>query len=812
MHFMKLYSTQGIILFISCIFCFKTIIKGDDYIYFKNFVKHADGTTCEASPPQASFTVYMNSDSARILTDLSPRWDAQADPNIDGKGTFGVELGNFHHPSFQTGDTVHIRFTCNEQRQQGALTDICQGIPWYRFPATLSLQNINLPDRPQQLSLSKNEENGQRQLSWMGDTANHFKIYRRTYSDTLENGLDPMQYQLTGETDNSLSFVDTSALNEKKYGYLIYAVDSAGNISGRSAEVNEDPYVSPGLDLTIGYIARLPRIDYVWDSNNPEIEGWPPPDEPVTWRAVVKNWGDTVLHDVSYDWYVDGQIVESGELTMPARDTVTIDYPWVWTFERHKIKLVMDAANEIAEEEEENNTLSIFTDAISVGFYVEKSVYDYFRRYQKKLGVHANCWEDWAQRHVRIWNSMFANAVFELTPNGVLDRIRIDKITVVPDGDLPLNGGLPTNNPNLDDRTVDLQWGFPKTLLDGNFYADHSHATLNNPFYFEGSLLHELGHARYLIDVYGFNVHDHGSGQTVAIKEDGQLIVGTDFMPLYGDRVFFAPYTGLMGGDYTKVDAYSAAALNLIAGHRAIKGNYNAPGNIGVYLQDLPQKNYLQLTDQKDNPLKEARIDIYQAQKQDGVWYGKYYDDQADMVLQADSSGVVSLGHCPFDDDGTVDHTYGLANGVLIVRAEHESRIGYGFLDVTKFNMAYWEGNQQEAYHELTIEMQAPQAIDEQPHPSPITNFELHPNFPDPFNSSTKIRMHLPQTGYLSLAIYNCTGKQIKTLFAGHLSAGFQEWQWHGKNEADQRAGSGIYFVRAVFNDRHFVERMLLLK
>ena len=260
------------------------------------------------------------------------------------------------------------------------------------------------------------------------------------------------------------------------------------------------------------------------------------------------------------------------------------------------MEFVIDPDNAFPEDEEQNNSLLIITDAISVGFYVEQRVYDYFHEYQHKLGVHSNSWEDWAQRQVRRWNEMFAKAIYPETSNGVLDRIRLDKITIVPDGALPLvAGGLPTNSPNLNDRTVDLQWGFPATHLDTDFYKDHTTVSDNNPFYYEGSLIHELGHARYLIDVYGFNVHDDGQGNTVASRENGNLIVGTDYMPFVdAGTLYYTPEKGIMNSDYTYVERYSAGALNLIAGHRATLGNYNAPGNIGVFLnRDLPSENRL---------------------------------------------------------------------------------------------------------------------------------------------------------------------------------------------------------------------------
>lgn len=341
-----------------------------------------------------------------------------------------------------------------------------------------------------------------------------------------------------------------------------------------------------------------------------------------------------------------------------------------------------------------------------MGLYVEQSVYDYFNQYQNELGVHSNCWEDWANRQVDFWNDMFQSAIYLDSPEGVLDRIRLDKVTIVPDDALPLAGGLPTNHPNRLDYTVDLQWGFPATLLNGTFYSDHTTISMYNPFYYEGSLFHELGHARYLIDVYGFNIHDDGSGSTVTLEEDGQLIIGSPYMPLIGGgAVYFSPFQGLMNGDYTYVDEYSTFALNLITGHRATYGNYNAPGNLGIFLQDLPDQNILSLKDQYGNSFPNANVKIYQATDRTGVWYGKYYNNNPDIELTADGNGRVALGQCPFTSDEIIEHRYGYSNGVIIIRVEYNGEIGYNFLEVTFFNMEYWRGNTNTGNYELTFEL-----------------------------------------------------------------------------------------------------------
>ncbi len=787
--------------------------SAEDSIYYKNFVKHADGNSCLHKFPSATFTTYLNSDQNKILVENAPRWKKGSEPNIAGNGTFGIELANFIDSPPGTGDSVFVRYTCNETGQQGIIKDRITGIPWCYFPKNLFLSPIAFPPPPHHLKLSNDSLTHYRTLSWDWVNGLSYDIYRRNYSDTLSNGTPCMLYRRVGHHHNSAIFIDSTTVASEKYGYIIYAVNADGLVSSHSVEVNEDPYIKPGMDLDVRYIARLPRLDYVLDSEAPGITGWPSVNSSVTWQAVVKNWSDSNLVDVPYRWFLDGNLADSGVVSILPGDTAVVNYFWAWTFDRHKLKMVIDPQNKVAEEEESNNDLEIYTDAISVGFYVEKSVYDYFHQYQKDLDVHSNSWDDWAQRHVKTWNTMFSNAVYLLTPTGVLDRIRIDKIVVVPDGALPLHGGLASNNPNLQDRSVDLQWGFASTLLEGNFYADHTATSTNNAFYFEGSLMHELGHARYLIDQYGFNVHDNGSGNNVGIKESGKLIAGTEYLPVTGgDVVHSANYKGLMNGQYTYVDEYSAAALNLIAGHRAVEGNCNAPGNIGVFLQDLPTQNWLTIKDSQNKIIANANVEVFRAESKNGEWYGKYYDDQPDMELLSDGNGTVALGRCPFSEAGKIEHGYGYSNGVIIIRVQANGKVGFGFLEVTDFNMAYWRGDKTEANYELSVNLIEPVGIANENALKKLDRYSLVQNYPNPFNPVTVIQYSLPTPSNVSLEIFDMLGKKVRNLVSNRQRAGNYTIVWDGRSDQGKQCSSGIYYCKLSAGKSSFIKKMLLMK
>lgn len=551
-------------------------------------------------------------------------------------------------------------------------------------------------------------------LSLQPKTANVYKLFLQkftlkgvnSYGDTVD-----LSSNATWSSSNNYyaTVYSSGTFKGENYGsvYVKASYQSMTDSSLLNIIVNPN---SP--DLSVKFIRRLPLINYVENSTNPKVEGWPQVGQNVTWRAWAKNWKPEVVTAVPYVWKVNGAVVQSGTIDIARHGIKAIDLVRTWSFNREVIEFIIDPDNIFAEVEEQNNSLAIYSDAISLNLYVEYDLYFYFHFHQRSLGVHTNNFEDWAQSHVRKWNKMCENAIFPITPNGVLDRIRIDTIAVVPNGSLPLvAGGVASNSPNLNDKTCDLQWGFTNSLM-GSFYNNWTDTSLSNPFFYEGSLLHELGHARYLIDLYGFNIHDNGTGNTVGVQENGNLIVGTSYLPMVSaNTVHLSNMPGIMNssfdyyGERTYIDEYSAAALNLIAGHRATKGNYNAPGNIGVFLNDLPDQNRLIFKSKSGALLKNASIKIYKATLLGNGWYNKYFDNTPDGNYTTDDNGAIIIERCPFSNDGTITHGANGSNGVILVRIEYQGAVDYVFFESWRCNLEYWKGNTTLGQYNLTTDI-----------------------------------------------------------------------------------------------------------
>lgn len=482
-------------------------------------------------------------------------------------------------------------------------------------------------------------------------------------------------------------------------GYYTLVISTPTATATATATSTPTATPEPG-DLNVTYIERTPRYNYDAAKKNPD------PGDIVTFIGHIRNW-DRSVTSVDYVWKLDGVTISTGTLNnLSAGEERTVTRQWVWQSGPHNISLSVDPANVVTESSEVNNTVNDRTDGVSIGFWVEQSVYNYFHAYQRELGIGSNSWEDWAQRQVGLWNFFNSMAIYPLTPQGVTDRVRLDKVTVVPDGALPLHGGLPSNNPDTTDRTVDLQWGFDADLLSSGFYANHTSVARENAFHLEQSLIHELGHARYLIDYYAMDLANSASSTQVQILENGSSVAGTSLMPyLAWDSVLYYNVNGgIMGGPYGFVwSPHEAKALQRVAGLRASQGNMNSPGNIGVYVTELPLQNHLRITDLNGSPISGADVRFYAAVPgSNPAAYDKLIDNTPEYTLTTDVNGYVNFPQNPFT---SVPFNMGAwaPRMTAVLRIAKSGQVWYRFWEMTELNMEYWRGHTANGYYTLEL-------------------------------------------------------------------------------------------------------------
>ncbi|MCG3158151.1 MAG: Ycf48-like protein [bacterium] len=90
--------------------------------------------------------------------------------------------------------------------------------------------------------------------------------------------------------------------------------------------------------------------------------------------------------------------------------------------------------------------------------------------------------------------------------------------------------------------------------------------------------------------------------------------------------------------------------------------------------------------------------------------------------------------------------------------------------------------------------------------------YTLSQNYPNPFNPETRIRYQLANPDRVALKIYNMLGQEVRTLIDEFKPAGSYEVSWDGKDNAGQRAPSGMYLYRVEAQGLVQTKKMILAK
>lgn len=87
------------------------------------------------------------------------------------------------------------------------------------------------------------------------------------------------------------------------------------------------------------------------------------------------------------------------------------------------------------------------------------------------------------------------------------------------------------------------------------------------------------------------------------------------------------------------------------------------------------------------------------------------------------------------------------------------------------------------------------------------TEFALSQNFPNPFNPETKINFQIPASGFVSLKVFDNSGKEVATLVSQTMDAGFHTASFNAAS-----LSSGVYFYKIETQGFVKVMKMALVK
>ncbi len=88
----------------------------------------------------------------------------------------------------------------------------------------------------------------------------------------------------------------------------------------------------------------------------------------------------------------------------------------------------------------------------------------------------------------------------------------------------------------------------------------------------------------------------------------------------------------------------------------------------------------------------------------------------------------------------------------------------------------------------------------------------LLPAYPNPFNPTTTIPLHLPRAAAVELVVFDAGGQQVRHLLQGVLPAGLHRLAWDGRADGGRPAASGVYVCRLRAGDRQETRKLLLVR
>jgi hypothetical protein len=91
-------------------------------------------------------------------------------------------------------------------------------------------------------------------------------------------------------------------------------------------------------------------------------------------------------------------------------------------------------------------------------------------------------------------------------------------------------------------------------------------------------------------------------------------------------------------------------------------------------------------------------------------------------------------------------------------------------------------------------------------------DFALGQNSPNPFRSSTTVQIDLPKDLGVRLEISDVSGRIVRTLVDGPVSAGRYQVVWDGTDNGGHDVAPGVYFLKARAGEFREVKRMVVVK
>ena len=91
-------------------------------------------------------------------------------------------------------------------------------------------------------------------------------------------------------------------------------------------------------------------------------------------------------------------------------------------------------------------------------------------------------------------------------------------------------------------------------------------------------------------------------------------------------------------------------------------------------------------------------------------------------------------------------------------------------------------------------------------------DYILSQNYPNPFNPSTQIEYSVPESGYITVAIYDVAGRLIQTLVEGVVESGYHSIVWDGRDSSGHTVSAGLYIYSLKGDHIALTRKMVMMK
>ena len=90
--------------------------------------------------------------------------------------------------------------------------------------------------------------------------------------------------------------------------------------------------------------------------------------------------------------------------------------------------------------------------------------------------------------------------------------------------------------------------------------------------------------------------------------------------------------------------------------------------------------------------------------------------------------------------------------------------------------------------------------------------YNLHYNYPNPFNPITTLCYFLPEQTHVTLTVYDLMGREINRLVNTTQDAGYKTIPWDGTDSYGRPVSAGLYLYQIRTSNHTSVGKMALLK